>query len=138
MAKRGLFGRIRDFFLGPKEEKPKPPPPPTSRPPRKVITEAQKAERLKQIEIKEKQRKKAAEKRKQLEQHIESLFGDAVDSYGNPNYSKDTVKGEIRKVDDATVLLLLDQDTKDEVNSVMSRYKKDVLHYHKAEPLFYH
>jgi len=24
MAKRGLFGRIRDFFLGPKEEPPKP------------------------------------------------------------------------------------------------------------------
>lgn len=138
MAKRGLFGRIKEFFLGPTKEKSKPAPPPTTRPPRKVQSEEEKAARLKQIEIKEKQRKKSAENRKKLENHIEFLFGDSLDKYGNKNYSKDTVKGEIRKVDDATVLLLLEQDSKDEINSVMSRYKKNVLKYHEAEPLFYH
>lgn len=138
MAKRGLFGRIRDFFFGPEKEKPKPAPPPTSRPPRKVESPEQQEARLKQIELKEKRRKKALENRKKLEKHIEDLFGDAVDKYGNPNFKIDTVKGELRKIDDATILLLLEQDTKEEINDVIMEYKKETLHYHKAEPLFYH
>lgn len=145
MAKRGLFGRIRDFFLGPKEEPPKPvakvvekKPLPTTRPPRPTRSKEEEEARKKARERKTARDRTARANKVKLADHFESIFGNAVDSYGNPNFNRETVEREIHKFDDNFVTRLLTENDPEEINDLIREYKTDVLNYYKAEPLFYH
>ena len=146
MAKRSFFGKVRDFFLGPKstpapppkpapKPKPTPKPLPTQRPVRVRVSDQEKAEiaRRRQRAI------KAEANKAKLVEHIQDLFGDTVDDYGNVRFNRSTVRSEVLRFDDAFVQQLLNENDPDEILDLVYEYKaehKDT--YSKPNPLFYH
>lgn len=146
MAKRSFFGKVRDFFLGPKTTptpppkpkpvpKPAPKPLPTTRPVRVRVSDQEKAEiaRRRQRAI------KAEQNKSKLVDHIQDLFGDTVDDFGNIRFNRSTVRSEVHRFDDAFVQQLLNENDPDEILDLVYEYKAEHKEtYAKPNPLFYH
>lgn len=143
MAKRSFFGKVRDFFLGPKQTplppkpvpKPTPKPLPTTRPVRVRVSDQEKAEiaRRRQRAI------KAEANKAKLVEHIQDLFGDTIDDYGNLRFNRSTVRSEVSRFDDAFVQQLLNENDPDEILDLVYEYKAEHKEtYSKPNPLFYH